>query len=39
VPRANLPKKSDSSLTKALEGMTIYPVERIEEALEVVRGF
>ena len=39
VPRANLPKKSDSSLAKALEGMTIYPVERIEEALEVVRGF
>jgi len=39
VPKANLPKKSDSSLAKALEGMTIYPVERIEEALEVVRGF
>ncbi len=39
VPKANLPKKSDSSLAKALEGMTIHPVERIEEALEVVRGF
>jgi DNA repair protein RadA/Sms len=39
VPRANLPKKSDSGLAKALEGMTIHPVERIEEALEVVRGF
>ncbi len=39
VPRANLPKKSDGSLAKALEGMTIHPVERIEEALEVVRGF
>jgi DNA repair protein RadA/Sms len=39
VPKANLPKKSDSGLAKALEGMTIHPVERIEEALEVVRGF
>ena len=39
VPRANLPRKSDSGLAKALEGMTIHPVERIEEALEVVRGF
>jgi DNA repair protein RadA/Sms len=38
VPKANLPKKSDASLTKALEGMRIFPVERIEEALEVVRG-
>ncbi|PRD64097.1 DNA repair protein RadA [Malikia granosa] len=38
VPKANLPKKSDSSLAKALEGMTIHPVERIEEALEVVRS-
>ncbi len=39
VPRANLPKKGDAALAKALEGMTIHPVERIEEALEVVRGF
>jgi DNA repair protein RadA/Sms len=38
VPKANLPKKGDSSLTKALEGMKIYPVDRIEDALEVVRG-
>jgi DNA repair protein RadA/Sms len=38
VPRANLPKKSDAALAKALEGMQIHPVERIEEALEVVRG-
>lgn len=38
VPKANLPKKSDTALTKALEGMRIFPVERIEEALEVVRG-
>ncbi len=37
VPKANLPKKSDAALTKALEGMRIFPVERIEEALEVVR--
>jgi len=39
VPKANLPKKSDASLSRALEGMTIHAVERIEEALEVVRGF
>ena len=39
VPKANLPKKGDAALAKALEGMTIHPVERIEEALEVVRGF
>ena len=39
VPKANLPKPSDTSLMKALEGMTIHPVERIEAALEVVRGF
>jgi len=37
VPKANLPKKSDAALAKALEGMRIFPVERIEEALEVVR--
>jgi len=39
VPKANLPKKGDTAMTKALEGMTIHAVERIEEALEVVRGF
>jgi len=39
VPKANLPKKSDTSLHKALEGMTVHAVERIEEALEVVRGW
>ena len=38
VPKANLPKKSDAAMAKALDGMRIFPVERIEEALEVVRG-
>lgn len=39
VPKANMPKKGDTAMAKALEGMTIHAVERIEEALEVVRGF
>ena len=34
VPKANAPKKSD----KAFEGLTIHAVERIEEAMELVRG-
>ena len=34
VPKANMPKKGD----KAFEGLTVYPVERIEEAMQVVRG-
>jgi DNA repair protein RadA/Sms len=34
VPKANLPKKND----KAFEGLTIHPVERIEDAMELVRG-
>ena len=34
VPKANLPKKND----KAFEGMTLHGVERIEEAMQVVRG-
>jgi DNA repair protein RadA/Sms len=38
VPKANLPKKSDAGLARALEGLKIYPVERIEDALEVVRS-
>jgi MFS family permease len=33
VPKANAPKKND----KAFEGLTIHPVERIEEAMQVVR--
>jgi DNA repair protein RadA/Sms len=31
VPKANAPKKP-------IEGLTIHPVERIEEAIEVLRG-
>jgi DNA repair protein RadA/Sms len=34
VPKANAPKGA----ARDLEGLTIHPVERIEEALEVVRG-
>ena len=34
VPKANAPKKND----KAFEGLTIHPVERIEEAMNLVRG-
>ena len=35
VPKANAPKGSG---TRAIEGLTIHAVERIEEAIEVVRG-
>ncbi len=34
VPRANAPKKG----SRDLEGLTIHPVDRIEEAMEVVRS-
>jgi DNA repair protein RadA/Sms len=34
VPKANAPKKSD----KSFEGLTIHAVERIEEALSLVRS-
>ena len=34
VPKANAPKGS----TKAIEGLTIHAVERIEQAIDVVRG-
>jgi DNA repair protein RadA/Sms len=34
VPRANAPKKG----TREIEGLSIHPVDRIEEAMEVVRG-
>ncbi|MBL0421352.1 DNA repair protein RadA [Ramlibacter sp. AW1] len=34
VPKANAPRKG----SRELEGLTIHPVERIEEAMEVVRG-
>ena len=33
VPKANAPKKPG----KELEGLTIYPVERVEQAMELVR--
>ena len=39
LPKANMPKKSDAALHKALAGMTLHPVERIEDALELARGF
>lgn len=31
VPKANAPKK-------AIEGLTIHPVDRVEQAMDVVRG-
>jgi DNA repair protein RadA/Sms len=34
VPRANAPKKG----SREFEGMTLHLVDRIEEAMEVVRG-
>ncbi|MEZ5706807.1 MAG: DNA repair protein RadA [Burkholderiaceae bacterium] len=34
VPKANAPKKND----KAFEGLTIHPVERIEDAMNLVRN-
>jgi DNA repair protein RadA/Sms len=34
VPKANAPKKGQ----RDIEGLTIHPVERIEEAMEIVRG-
>jgi DNA repair protein RadA/Sms len=34
VPKANAPKKG----SREIEGLTIHPVDRIEEAMEVVRG-
>jgi DNA repair protein RadA/Sms len=37
VPKANAPKGGKGQ-ARELEGLTIHPVERIEEALEVVRG-
>jgi DNA repair protein RadA/Sms len=37
VPKANAPKSGKAG-GRDFEGLTIHPVERIEEALEVVRG-
>jgi DNA repair protein RadA/Sms len=34
VPKANAPKKG----SREIEGLTIHPVDRIEEAMEVVRS-
>ena len=34
VPKANAPKKND----KTFEGLSIYPVDRIEDAMNCVRG-
>ena len=34
MPKANAPKKG----SREIEGLTIHPVDRIEEALEVVRS-
>ena len=42
VPKANAPKGSTKATTqgtiKAIEGLTIHPVERIEQAIDLVRG-
>ncbi|MCX7662899.1 MAG: DNA repair protein RadA [Tepidimonas fonticaldi] len=38
VPKANLPRKPDAAFLRATEGLTLHGVERVEEALEVVRG-
>ncbi|TSE32009.1 DNA repair protein RadA [Tepidimonas thermarum] len=38
VPKANLPRKPDAAFVRATEGLRLHGVERIEEALEVVRG-
>jgi len=35
VPKANAPRAADA---RAFEGLTIHAVERVEEAIEVVRG-
>jgi DNA repair protein RadA/Sms len=35
VPKANAPRAADA---RAFEGLTIHAVERIEEAIEVVRS-
>jgi DNA repair protein RadA/Sms len=38
VPKANAPKSTREGDTRAFEGLTIHAVERIEEAIELVRG-
>lgn len=39
VPKANLPRKPEAAFARATEGLTLHGVERVEEALEVVRGW
>lgn len=39
VPKANLPRKPEAALARATEGLALHGVERVEEALEVVRGW
>jgi DNA repair protein RadA/Sms len=34
VPRANAPRRD----SRELEGLTIHPVDRIEQAMDIVRG-
>ena len=34
VPKANAPKKG----SKDIEGLTIHAVDRVEEAMQIVRG-
>lgn len=38
VPKANMPKSSDKAMMASLQGMQIHPVERIEQALDLVRN-
>jgi DNA repair protein RadA/Sms len=38
VPKANAPKGTGGADTRAFEGLTIHAVERIEEAIDIVRG-
>ncbi|MCX7741682.1 MAG: DNA repair protein RadA, partial [Tepidimonas sp.] len=38
-PKANLPRKPEAAFARATEGLTLHGVERVEEALEVVRGW
>jgi DNA repair protein RadA/Sms len=39
VPKANAPKGASRGVAaKAVEGLTIHPVERIEEAIDLVRN-
>jgi DNA repair protein RadA/Sms len=38
VPKANAPKGAGRAGSREFEGLTIHPVERIEEALDAVRS-